>query len=135
MVAFFRHSKSRYSYKTTVAGAVGAQTAGIALLAIFFHSLGGYFGKPTHPWEHLATCFLGVVTSFFFIALIPPLTGRRLGFIAIGSIGFAFFYWFASLSLPDVWLAQTFAGAGIGILTAAAYRWVFLEAPILPRVP
>ncbi|HEY0123940.1 MAG TPA: hypothetical protein VGC14_19705 [Rhizobium sp.] len=104
-------------------------------MTIVFEFLSGYFGKSAELWGHLATGLIGVVAGFLFVALSPPLTDRRLGVLATCSIGFAFFFWAASFSLPDLWLAQIIAGLGTGILTAAAYRWGFLEPPIIPRVP
>jgi hypothetical protein len=134
MVAFFRYSKIRYSRRIALAGAAGLQFAGIVSVTIVFQILSSWFGKQAQFHGHMITCLIGVTIGFLFIAFSRTPTDRRIGVLGASSIGFSLLYWFASSSPPDLWLAQIIAGFGIGALTAATYRWWFLEAPVIPRV-
>lgn len=134
-MAFFRYSEPKYSRRMAWVGAAGLQLLGVCVTASAFWFLNNFFGKPAVALGHSMTSFAGVVVGFHLVAFSYPLPDNRIRIVAYCLLSFAAFYWFASFSLPDLWLAQSFAGLGSGIFMAALFRLWFLKPPILPRVP
>lgn len=135
MITFFKYSKKRFPPLILFTWAVGTQATVAVLAACTFQGLGLCLGKTNSLGEILALCCIGVLAGFLTVAVSAhPMSHRQIHFVSILSIGFSFFYWLVSSSVADIWLSHLIAGFGIGVLTAAIYRLLFMDAPILPRV-
>lgn len=135
LIAFFRYSTPRYSAGIRFAGAVALQLLGAAALAGALCLLDSFWEKPTAPLVSLIVGLTGTLIGFHGVALVRPLANRRIGFVAASLLIFATFYWLVSSSLPDLLLSRLFYGCAVGALAAMAFRWCFLEPPVIPRVP
>jgi hypothetical protein len=110
------------------------QTFVIAFLVLAFRSISACTGASTHIVSEFVTAIVGFETGFFYAVFAWPLTVRRVILVSVAAVAFAAFYWAVSPEPQDRWLAQIMAGAGIGLLTAEAFRWRFFTPPAFPRV-
>lgn len=134
MVRYFRYSKPKYPCGTRLIGAVVLQLLGSGFLAFVFCLLDALTAKPTIIVGQFVPCLVGSVVGFHFVAFRRAVTDGQLSLIATLFLAFGAFYWLVSYSLPDLLLARSIAGFGLGVVVAGIFRRRFLENPVVPRV-
>ncbi len=134
MVRYFRYSKPKYPCGTRLVGAVVLQLLGSGFLAFVFCLLDALTAKPTIIIGQFVPCLVGSVVGFHFVAFRRAVTDGQLSLIATLFLSFGAFYWLVSYSLPDLLLARSIAGFGLGVVVAGVFRRRFLENPVVPRV-
>lgn len=134
MVRYFRYSKPKYPCGTRLVGAVVLQLLGSGFLAFVFCLLDALTAKPTIIIGQFVPCLVGSVVGFHFVAFRRAITDGQLSLIATLFLAFGAFYWLVSYSLPDLLLARSIAGFGLGVVVAGVFRRRFLENPVVPRV-
>ncbi|MBB3656799.1 hypothetical protein FHX15_002027 [Rhizobium sp. BK650] len=133
-MVFFRYSKVRYSRGRAALAAIASQSFAIAFLVLMFRSISTYSAASTHSVSEFVTAIVGFEIGLFYAVLAWPLTVRRAMLVFVVAVAFAAFYWAVSPEPEDRWLAQIIAGAGVGLLSAVAFRWRFFTPPAFPRV-
>jgi len=133
-VRYFRYSKPKYPCGTRLIGAVVLQLLGSGFLAFVFCLLDALTAKPTIIVGQFVPCLVGSVVGFHFVAFRRAVTDGQLSLIATLFLAFGGFYWLVSYSLPDLLLARSIAGFGLGVVVAGIFRRRFLENPVVPRV-
>lgn len=131
---YFRYSKPKYPCGTRLIGAVVLQLLGSGLLAFVFCLLDALTAKPTIIVGQFVPCLVGSVVGFHFVAFRRAVTDGQLSLIATLFLAFGAFYWLVSYSSPDLLLARSTAGFGLGVVVAGVFRRRFLENPVVPRV-
>ncbi len=134
MARYFRYSKPKYPCGTRLIGAVVLQLLGSGFLAFVFCLLDALTAKPTIIVGQFVPCLVGSVVGFHFVAFRRAVTDGQLSLIATLFLAFGAFYWLVSYSLPDLLLARSIAGFGLGVVVAGIFRRRFLENPVVPRV-
>jgi hypothetical protein len=134
VVRYFRYSKPKYPCGTRLIGAVVLQLLGSGFLPFVFCLLDALTAKPTIIVGQFVPCLVGSVVGFHFVAFRRAVTDGQLSLIATLFLAFGAFYWLVSYSLPELLLARSIAGFGLGVVVAGIFRRRFLENPVVPRV-